>query len=247
MPLWMEAGLWGFIAASALLVGAVLGWFIRFSPRTIAYIMAFGSGILLSALSFELVAHSLETAGFGWVSLGFIAGALIYSLINYAINTAGVKHRKRSEHQQNKSSAELSIAAGTLLDGIPESLVIGLSVAVGGKVSLVALVAIFISNIPEALSSSVGMRNTGRSAFFVFGLWCGIAILSSIMAMIGANFFGTTPVHFHAIITCIAAGGVFAMIIETMIPEAFEDAHEMSGMMAAFGFVAAIALQMLEA
>lgn len=246
MPIWLEAGLWGFVAASALLVGAFLGWFIRFSPKIIAYIMAFGSGILLSALSFELVADSLAHAGLGWVSLGFIAGALIYSLVNYRINTAGAKHRKRSGHQQ-KSSAGLSIAAGTLLDGIPESLVIGLSVAAGGKVSLVALAAIFISNIPEALSSSVGMRNSGRSPLFVFGLWGGMAVISGVMAIIGVQFFGTAPAHIRAIITCIAAGGVFAMLIETMIPEAFEDAHEMSGMMAAFGFVAAIALQMLEA
>lgn len=247
MPVWLEAGLWGFAAASALLVGALLGWLVRFSSKAIAYIMAFGSGILLSALSFELVADSLEHAGFGWVSLGFIIGALIYSLVNYAINTAGVKNRKRSAHQQIKLSAGLSIAAGTLLDGVPESLVIGLSVAIGGKVSLVALIAIFISNIPEALSSSAGMRNSGRSPLFVFGLWGGMAIFSGVMAIIGAQFFGAAPVHVHAIVTCMAAGGVFAMIIETMIPEAFEDAHEMSGMMAAFGFVAAIALQMLEA
>lgn len=246
MPVWLEAGLWGFVAASALLVGALLGWFIRFSPKAIAYIMAFGSGILLSALSFELVADALVQAGFGWVSLGFIAGALLYSLVNYAINVAGVKHRKRSGNQQNKSSASLSIAAGTLLDGVPESLVIGLSVATGGTVSLVALVAIFISNIPEALSSSAGMRNSGRRPFFVFSLWIGMAILSGLMAIVGAQFFGDAPSHIHAIITCVAAGGVFAMIIETMIPEAFEDAHEMSGMMAAFGFVAAIALQMVE-
>lgn len=248
MPVWLEAGFWGFVAASALLVGSALGWFIRFPPKAVAYVMAFGSGVLLAALSFDLVADSLAQSGVGWVAGGFIAGAITFSLINFWLNALEVKHRKRSGHQQSAANnTGVAIAAGTLLDGIPESMAIGLLVASGGKLSLATVAAIFISNIPEALSSTAGMRRTGRSGWFMVRLWGGMAVLSGVFAIIGAAFFGSAPEHVKALITCIAAGGIFAMVVETMIPEAFAETHELSGLIAAAGFIVAVTMQALEA
>lgn len=247
MPVWLEAGAWGLAAASALLIGALLGWFIRFSPRVVAHVMAFGSGILMAALSFELVGEAREQAGIGWLAAGFMAEALLFSAVNRRLNSPGVKHRKRSHAQLPAAeNTGVAIAAGTLLDGIPESLAIGLLVASGGKLSLATIAAIFISNIPEALSSTAGMRRAGRSGWFMLRLWGGIALCSGLFAVLGAQFFGSAPAQVKALITCIAAGGIFAMVVETMIPEAFAETHEMSGLMAAFGFVAALALQLLE-
>ncbi|MFC3114926.1 ZIP family metal transporter [Cellvibrio fontiphilus] len=247
IPAWLEAGFWGFIASSALLIGALLGWFIRFSPKVVAYVMAFGSGILMAALSFELVGEAREQAGIGWLAAGFMAGALLFSAVNRRLNSPGVKHRKRSHTQQPAAeNTGVAIAAGTLLDGIPESIAIGLLVASGGKLSLATIAAIFISNIPEALSSTAGMRRAGRSGWFMLRLWGGIALCSGVFAILGAVFFGNAPLQVKALISCIAAGGIFAMVVETMIPEAFAETHEMSGLMAAFGFVAALALQLLE-
>lgn len=247
MPVWLEAGFWGFIAASALLLGSALGWFIRFPPKSVAYVMAFGSGVLFAALSFDLVGDALEDAGIAWVAGGFMAGAAIFSFINHWLN-APVKHRKRSQPQQPASSnTGMAIAAGTLLDGLPESMAIGLLVASGGKLSLATIAAIFISNIPEALSSTAGMRRAGHSGWFMVRLWGGMALLSGVFAIIGAVFFGDAPVHVRALITCIAAGGIFAMVVETMIPEAFAETHELSGLIAAAGFMIAVAMQALEA
>lgn len=248
IPVWLAAGGWGFIAASALLAGSFLGWFIRFSPRVIAYVMAFGSGILVAALSLELVGEVLAEAGVTWVAGGFMLGALVFSLINRRLNWPDAKHRKRSRSQQPATeNSGLAIAAGTLLDGIPESMAIGLLVAGGGKLSLATIAAIFISNIPEALSSTVGMRRAGRGGWFMVWLWGGMALLSGVFAILGALFFGAAPPPVKALITCIAAGGIFAMVVETMIPEAFAETHEMSGLIAALGFVASLALQALEA
>lgn len=248
MPVWLEAGLWGFIAASALLLGSALGWFIRFPPKAVAYVMAFGSGVLLAALSFDLVGDALAEAGMHWVAGGFMAGALGFSLINYWLNSSGVKHRKRSHRQQPATNnTGVAIAAGTLLDGIPESMAIGLLVASGGKLSLATVAAIFISNIPEALSSTAGMRQAGRSGWFMVRLWGGMAVLSGVFAVIGAVFFGSAPEHIKALITCVAAGGIFAMVVETMIPEAFAETHELSGLIAATGFIIAVTMQALEA
>lgn len=177
MPSWLEAGAWGFIAASALLLGSALGWFIRFSPRVVAHVMAFGSGVLFAALSFDLLGDAREEAGMGWIATGFIAGAAGFSLINHWLNSPGVRHRKRSHSQRPASGNNgVAIAAGTLLDGIPESMAIGLLVASGGKLSLATIAAIFISNIPEALSSTAGMRSAGRSGWFMLRLWGGIAV-----------------------------------------------------------------------
>lgn len=246
MPIWLEAGGWGFIAASALLMGSLLGWFVRFSPKVIAHVMAFGSGILVAALSFELVEEARSHASIVWVAGGFMLGATAFSLINHLLTSPGVRHRKRSQRQQPAASnTGLAIAAGTLLDGIPESMAIGLLVASGGKLSLATVAAIFISNIPEALSSTAGMRSAGRSGWFIMRLWGGIAVLSGLFAVVGALFFGDAPPHIRALITCIAAGGIFAMVVETMIPEAFAETHELSGLMAALGFVVALAMQTL--
>lgn len=247
MPLWLEAGLWGFVAASALLLGSALGWFIRFPPRAVAYVMAFGSGVLLAALSFDLVGDALAEASMGWVVGGFMAGAAGFSLINHWLN-APVKHRKRSRNQQPAANnGGLAIAAGTLLDGLPESMAIGLLVASGGKLSLATIAAIFISNIPEALSSTAGMRRAGHGGWFMVRLWGGMALLSGVFAIIGAVFFGSAPEYVKALITCVAAGGIFAMVVETMIPEAFAETHELSGLIAALGFILAVAMQALEA
>ncbi|PUA28637.1 MAG: ZIP family zinc transporter [Cellvibrio sp. 79] len=248
MPVWLAAGGWGFLASSVLVIGALLGWFIRFSPRSIAHVMAFGSGILIAALAFELVDDALAQAGVVWVASGFMAGALVFSLINRRLNSSGVRHRKRSHTQQPAASnTGMAIAAGTLLDGIPESMAIGLLVAGGGKLSIATIAAIFISNIPEALSSTAGLRRSGRNGWFMARLWGGIALLSGVFAVFGALFFGAAPPHVKALITCIAAGGIFAMVVETMIPEAFAETHEMSGLMAVLGFVTALALQAVDA
>lgn len=248
MPVWLEAGVWGVIAASALLLGSALGWFIRFPPKAVAHVMAFGSGVLFAALSFDLVGDALADASMAWIAGGFMLGAVAFSLLNHRLNTPGVKHRKRSHPQQSaEKNTGVAIAAGTLLDGLPESMAIGLLVASGGKLSLATVAAIFISNIPEALSSTAGMRRAGRSGWFMVGLWGGMALLSGMFAIIGAVFFGDAPDHIKALITCIAAGGIFAMLVETMIPEAFAETHELSGLIAAAGFIAAVAMQALEA
>lgn len=247
---WFESLLWGLLAGSALLIGAGLGYYVHVPQRIIAGVMAFGSGVLISALAFELMEESFHKGGFDATAIGFLAGAAVYSLANWGLARWGARHRKRSGHQQPKesddSSGGLSIAVGALLDGIPESIAIGVSMLEGGVVSWVTVTAIFLSNIPEGLSSSAGMKQAGRSAKYVFGLWTAIAIASGLAALTGYSVFSGVDPNVVAATLAVAAGAILAMLVDTMIPEAFAQAHDFAGMITVAGFLAAFVLSKLQ-
>jgi ZIP family zinc transporter len=249
IPLWAQAGFWGFVAGAALLIGAAIAYFLNVPQRLIAGIMAFGSGVLISALSFELMDEAFRQGGFDSTAIGFLGGAAVYTAANWLLDKQGAKHRKRSGGQQpsekENAGSGLAIAVGALLDGIPESIVIGLSMLHGGGVSMVAVIAIFLSNIPEGLSSAAGMKKAGRSATYIFGIWAGIALTSGIAALVGYTVFQGWSDEIVAATTAVAAGAILAMLADTMIPEAFEVAHNFAGLITVAGFLAAFVLSKL--
>lgn len=249
MPPALAAAGWGLLAGSALVLGAALGWALRVPQRLVAGVMAFGSGVLISALSFELMDEAYRRGGFLAAGSGFLAGAIVFTAVNAWLSRRGAKHRKRSQGQQPSEAAEggsgLAIAAGALLDGIPESIAIGLTLLKGGAVSVVAVAAIFLSNIPEGMSSAAGMKHAGRTARYVFGVWSAIALLSGAASLAGFTLFRGAPPAVVAGTTAVAAGAILAMLADTMIPEAFEHAHDYSGLITVAGFLAAFALSKL--
>lgn len=246
MPIWIQAALWGLLAGGALLLGSAISYLLDVPRRVTALVMAFGSGVLISALAFDLMAEAHERGGIGATAAGFLAGAMVYTVANWGLARQGAQHRKRSGSQQpseeESGGSGTAIALGALLDGIPESMVIGLSLLHGSGVSVATVAAIFLSNLPEGLSSAAGMKKAGRSARYIFGVWGAIALASGIAAAAGAALFASAPAWAVAFTTAIAAGAILSMITDTMIPEAFEEAHIATGLVTALGFLTAFAL-----
>jgi ZIP family zinc transporter len=242
----LEAGGWGLLAGSALMVGAAVGYLAPVRQKIIASVMAFGAGVLLSAVAFELIAEAHEQAGLAPTAAGAAIGAALYTVCNVLLARRGARHRKRSGTQQpseqEQSGSGAAMAVGALLDGIPESIVIGTSLLGGGAVSVVTVVAVFISNVPEGLSSAAGMRHAGRSRRYVFGLWTGIAVISGLAAVLGYSALGSAPAAVLATITALAGGAILAMVADTMIPEAFDEAHLLIGLITVAGFLTAFSL-----
>ena len=249
MPMWMQALLWGLLAGAALVIGAAIGYLTDLPQRFVAGVMAFGSGVLISALSLELMEEAYEQGGFDSTMIGFVGGALVYTLANVVLSHWGAKHRKRSGDQQpseaDQSGSGMAIAIGSLLDGIPESIIIGVSMISGGVVSLVAVTAVFLSNIPEGLSSAAGMKKSGRSTAYVFGMWTGIALIVGLASLIGYTVFSRFSPEVIAGTNAVAAGAILAMLADTMIPEAYETAHNFSGFITVLGFMLAFVLSKL--
>jgi ZIP family zinc transporter len=248
VPTWLEAGLWGLLGGGALVLGALVAWFLRVPQTVIASVMAFGSGVLISAVAFDLMAEAAETGGLLPTSIGFVGGALAYVAANAALARRGARHRKRSGGQQpsedEQSGSGTAIAVGALLDGVPESVVLGLGLLGGGSVSASVLAAVFISNVPEGLSSAAGMKAGGRSARYVFGVWGGIAVISGLAALVGYAALGGAAPEVVAVITATAAGAILTMVADTMIPEAFEQTHTWTGVITTLGFLVAFAMEM---
>ena len=157
--------------------------------RAIGLIMAFGAGVLLSAVAFELVEEGIEQAGrLRDVAFGLFAGSLVYFVGDALIDRRGGDDRKRSSGAQANGSG-LAIVLGTVLDGVPESVVIGLTLVKGGAVGVAIVVAVFLSNLPEAISATAGLRTAGWRRSRIFALWAAVVVVSTAASAAGYGIF----------------------------------------------------------
>jgi zinc transporter, ZIP family len=204
--------------------------------------MAFGSGVLISALAFDLVEEAAQEGGFWPAMSGFLAGAVVYVGANYLLDRVNARNRRGSNESPGTGTG---IAIGALLDGVPETAVLGLSLVAGGQLSVPVLLAVIISNIPEGLASTAELKADKRSATYVFGLWIGIALACALSSLAGFALLQPVPPGGTAFVMAIAAGAILAMICDTMIPEAFRDAKALTGLIATIGFFVSFGIHSL--
>jgi ZIP family zinc transporter len=240
----LEALLWGFVAGSSLLVGAVLGLRLPLGRRPVALLMGFGAGTLISAVSFELAAEALETGGALALGLGLAGGALAFYVGDRAIEGMGGQERPQRPRGADTETSGLPLVLGALLDGLPESAAIGLSLAAGGEggVGIALVVAVFLSNVPESLASAVAMRRAGRSARLVLGLWLAVVALSTAAAGIGFAVLGDASGTVTGTVQAVAAGAILVMLVDSMVPEATREGGPTVGLVTVMGFAAAVLL-----
>jgi ZIP family zinc transporter len=241
-----SAFFWGFVSASSLIVGALISSWVPLGKRTLGIVMGFGAGVLLSAVAYELVYEAVHIARLsGYPALGFFAGAFTFFFADMLIGRLG----GRPEGESNpaaQSSLVVPLVLGIILDGVPESVVIGLGVLKGGTVSISMLVAVFMSNLPEAAAGTTGMRDGGWSRTKVLLLWSSIAVVCAFASMAGYALLGNAANHTLAVVQSFAGGAILMMLANTMIPEAYERAGKLAGVATVVGFAVAVWLVVLE-
>ncbi|MDQ3719815.1 MAG: ZIP family zinc transporter [Actinomycetota bacterium] len=241
----LEAALWGLVGGGSLVVGAALGLRLSPSQRAIGLVMAFGAGVLVSAAAFELTDEAFRRGGRDAALIGLAAGGLAFFAADWLVDRFGGEHRKRSGSQQQGGAAG-ALVIGSLLDGIPESAAIGISLLEGEGVGIAVVAAVFISNVPESLSAAVGLRTAGRSPGWIMGLWAAVAGASALAALAGFVLLDGASGDLIGGIQAFAAGAIVVMLADTMIPEAYEDSGRWVGLVTVAGFGLAFLLSTLE-
>jgi ZIP family zinc transporter len=236
---------WGTLAASSLVIGALFAIWFDISLRTIGLIMGFGAGVLISAVSFDLVEEASDmSTGNGAVAWGIFAGCFVFFGGDWLIGRLGGGDRKDAGGDQEQGSA-LAIVLGTVLDGIPESMVIGLTIYQGGEVGAAYLAAVFISNLPESVSSTSGLVTGGWAKTRVLWMWVAIAVVSGLASLAGFALFQNSSPDTVGFVLAFAAGAILTMLANTMMPEAFEHGGKLVGVVTTLGFAVAYGIHTL--
>jgi len=257
----LTAALYGLLASSGLLIGAVIGLLATPSRRVVASVIAFGSGVLVSAMTFELMHEAVEKGSIAYAIGGFLLGAVVYVSVSALLDRMAARSPKREgrhprdvepnaeqipETPQAAAVSGTALLVGAILDGIPENAAIGISLHTEGKgIGWVLLAAVFLGNLPESISSAAGMRQEGRSTAYILGVWTAVLVACTLASVLGYALLGGLSRELKGGMLALAAGGILAMLADTMMPEAFENGGPLVALATALGFVCAFLLSHL--
>jgi zinc transporter, ZIP family len=241
-----EAFFWGLVGGSSLVIGAIVALRVAITRRLLGLIMAFGAGVLISAVAYELVHEAFETsAGDGGIALGLLAGSAVFFTAEVLIDRLG-GDRPSSSGEGRAAQAGRALVLGIILDGIPESLVLGLTVLEAGTVSIAFLVAVFLANLPEAIAATTALSRAGRDSTRIIRFWALVAIGFGVTSLAGYVVLDTASPRTVAIVLAFAGGAVLTMLANTMMPEALHYGGRLAGFMTTLGFALAFAISSLQ-
>lgn len=235
-----EAFGWGAFGAAALLVGALIAYLLSPGRRVIAVVMALGTGLLIGSVAFELIDEALETQTVFWVACSVLVGAVVFTVGDWLLSRRGGGERKDATGAQSEGSP-LAIVLGSVLDGIPESFVLGLTVLQGG-VSVSLLAGVVLSNLPEGMSSSAGLKAAGWPQGRVLAMWSAVVLVSALSAAAGFAMLGPASGRTGALVQAFAGGALLAMLADTLLPEAYVVEGALTGFLVVAGFAISLAL-----
>ena len=239
------AGVYGAIAASSLIIGALIALVRTVPKRQLGLIMAFGSGVLISSVAYELVEEAVAIGGQIPLAAGLALGSVVFFLGDRLIDGLGGEGMGSVNGPESPGSG-LAIVLGAALDGVPESIVLGLTIASGGETGLAFFAAVFLSNLPEGIAGTAGLQKGGWDRWRIIRLWTIVVIASAIASLVGATLLAGGQGEVHAFILGFAGGAILTMLADTLIPEAFENAGNLAGLMTTLGFGLAFALSLLD-
>jgi len=238
--------LWGLLATSSLILGGIIASRFSLNKRILGIIMAFGAGTLISAVSYELVFEAVKLAkGTGFPAFGLFAGALTFFFSERLIDKYSAGHHNATEASQ-QSGLLVPMVLAIILDGVPESIVIGLSIFEGGTVSMAMLVAVFISNLPEAIAGTTGMKAAGWRRGKIALLWIVIAVICAVASVAGFSLFSRASDNWLSFIQAFAGGAILIMLANSMIPESYERGGKLAGLFTILGFFVSVTVVVLE-
>ncbi|HWD43975.1 MAG TPA: ZIP family zinc transporter [Actinomycetota bacterium] len=235
-----EAFGWGAFGAAALLVGALIAYLLSPSRRVIAVVMALGTGLLIGSVAFELIDEALESQTVFWVACSVLVGAVVFTVGDWLLSRGGGGERKDATGAQSEGSP-LAIVLGSVLDGIPESFVLGLTVLQGG-VSMSLLAGVVLSNLPESMSSSAGLKAAGWPQGRVLAMWSAVVLVSALSAAAGFAMLDPASGQTGAMVQAFAGGALLAMLADTLLPEAYVVEGALTGFLVVAGFAISLAL-----
>jgi ZIP family zinc transporter len=237
---------WGSVAGSSLLLGGLITFAVPVRARALGLVMAFGAGVLISAVAYELVEEAVSTAGRqGAVAFGLFTGSAVFFVGDTLIDRMGGDRRKSATGEQEGGSP-LAIVLGIVLDGVPEAIVLGLTILQGGAVSVAMLAAVFISNLPESIAASTGLAASGWRRSRITILWLVVGAVTALSSLAGYVLFDSASDATVAFVLAFAAGAILTMLADTMMPEAYAHGGKLVGVATTFGFAVAFAISAVD-
>ena len=235
-----EAAFWGLVTGSSLVIGAVVTFIARPRDRVVGLVMAFGAGALISAVAYEMLGEAVAEGDTEGVVIGLLAGSLVFFLGDTLIDNLGASQRKHIRGEEEEGQP-LAIVLGTVLDGVPESLVLGISLIDGGGASIALVGATFMSNLPEAIAATSGLEKRRWSRGPILLMWTGIMLVTAVASAFGFAVFENSTAT-GVWVEAFAAGAILTMLADAMIPEAYKHGGRLAGVVLVLGFVASLSL-----
>jgi len=237
----VQAALWALAGGSALIIGAIVAMVVTLPERIIGMLLGFAAGVLISTVSVDLAVEAIDEGGPITLALGLAGGSLVFFAGAWAIDHAGGGDRLCTTVAREDRKAS-TIVFGSVLDGVPESLAIGISLLAGGMVGLPLVAAVFLSNLPESIAATTSMRKAKHSMAYVLGSWASVVLASSIAAALGYIVVGAAFPEVIGLVQAFAAGAVLTMVAHTVLPEAFDHGGRATSLFTTLGFAGAFIL-----